>query len=83
MATLDARPDPPAVNPNTAQCKVLQLHDYSWDAATPRCDSPAASSPLPVRLVAADAWAPDRPSDRMILAGQAADSSPPATLVWT
>jgi hypothetical protein len=76
-AALDPQPDPPAVNPSTTLCKVLQ-HDYSCDNAVRRRDSLAPSSPCPVSLVAAAACKPDCPSDRMIFTVQAADPSPPS-----
>jgi len=79
-ATLDAVPDPPAVNPGTAQCKVLQLHDCSCDTVSQPCDSPGASYPFPMSLIAADGCDPYRPSDRMVHTGLATDSSPPAPL---
>ena len=77
IGTLDARPDPPAVNPNPAAYKVLQTHDSACDTATLRCDSPAAVYPFSVGWVAADTLGPHRPSDRIILTGQAGDPSPP------
>lgn len=77
VATVDSRPDPPAVNPSTALAKVLQLPDCSCDTATRLSDAIATSVPVPVSLVAAEASQPYRPSDRMILTGQAADPSPP------
>ena len=79
VATLDNVPDPPAVNP-TAVCKVLQVHDYSGDAATRLADSLSAPDTLSVSFVSADLSDPYRPSDRIILSGQAADSSPPVSL---
>ena len=78
IATLDALPDPPAVNPSIAQCKVLQLHHYSRDAVTPRCDSLGTSYPIAVSLVVADACEPNHRSYRMVLTRRATDSSPPA-----
>src|ERR1700691_5816605 len=78
IATLDSQPDPPAVNPTSTLCKVLQ-HDCSCAPAAQRCDSLATSSACPVILVAADACQPHRPSDRMILTVQAADPSPPCS----
>jgi hypothetical protein len=77
IATLDARPDPPAVNPNPAAHKVLQTHDCACDTATPRCDSLAAVHPFTMRRVATGLCEPHRPSDRIILTGQAGDPSPP------
>jgi len=76
IATLDAQPDPPALNPSAAAAKVLQLHDYSCDTAIERCDS-FVSAASPVSLVAAGMYEPWRPMDPMVVTGQAADSSPP------
>jgi hypothetical protein len=78
IATLDSQPDPPAVNPSSTLCKILQ-HDCSCAPAAERCDSLVASSIPPVRLVAADACQPLRPNDRLILTVQAADPSPPSS----
>jgi hypothetical protein len=78
LASLDSQPDPPAVNPQSALSGVLQ-HDCSCDSATVSYDSLAASFPSPVSSVAADAFEPYRPSDRMILTVHAADPSPPAS----
>lgn len=78
MATIDTVPDPPAVNPSSAACQVIQPLHYSCDTASRRCDSLAMPHPFPVSLVAVDACEPYRPSDRMVLTGQAADPSPPA-----
>ncbi len=78
IATLDALPDPPAVNPSTAQCKVLQLHVWCCDTVSQPCESLSTSYPLSLSLVAADRSEPYRPSDRMVHAGLATDSSPPA-----
>lgn len=80
IATLDTQPDPPAVNPSSALSKVLQPHDCCCDAATLRCDSLDISHPLPVNLVAADAYEPRIPIDRLDLTVQGADPSPPLAL---
>ena len=78
IAALDARPDPPALSPANALCKVLLLHSSSCETAAGRCDSLGTSDPFAVSLLAADACDPCRPRDRMVLTGQAADPSPPA-----
>jgi hypothetical protein len=77
IATLDSQPDPPAVNPSSNLCKVLP-HNFACDTATERRDFVTTTSPFPLRLVAADAYRPHRPVDRMILTVHAADPSPPA-----
>jgi hypothetical protein len=79
MATLDALPDPPAVNPGSAISLVLH-HSFS-DFATGRCDAPCAPHPLPVSLVGAYTREPLRPSACLILTAQAADSSPPRNAI--
>ena len=76
VAALDARPDPPAVNPNPALCQVSQLHACSCEIAARRYDFPITSYPVAVSFVAADGFEPSRPSDRMVLTGQPADPSP-------
>lgn len=80
-AVLDDIPDPPAANPRAAVCKVLHLRDYAGDTAMRRGDSVATPDPFPVSLVAPDTCESCRPSDCMVLTGQAADPSPPAPRV--
>ncbi len=76
IAALDSQPDPPALNPGTSLCKVLQ-HNYALSTATQHCDSLSTPSLFPVKLLAADTREPHHPSDRLILTVQAADPSPP------
>ena len=76
VATLDNVPDPPAVNP-TAVSKILQAHDYFCNADARPVDSLNAPETISLSFVSADPGEPYRPSDRIILSGQAADSSPP------
>jgi hypothetical protein len=78
VAALDTLPDPPAVSPNTAISKVIQMHDYSCDIAPQRCETRAIADRVPFSLVAADICKPNRPSNRIVVTGQAADTSPPA-----
>ncbi len=78
IATLDTVPDPPAVNPTTALCKVVQPDECSCDTIVGRSDSFGTSYHLPVSLIASDADEPYRPSDRMVLTGLVTDPSPPA-----
>jgi hypothetical protein len=76
ISTVDTRPDPPAVN-SGAQWKVAPLQDCP-DATTVRlCDGVGTSHVFLVHFVAADALEPHRPTDRMVVTGQAADPSPP------
>jgi hypothetical protein len=76
IAALDTRPDPPALNPGTKLCKVLQ-HDNACNTVTQRHDSFTIPSLFPVIVVAAEACEPHDPSDRLIRTVQAADPSPP------
>ena len=80
IATLDTLPDPPAVNPSPA-LSGLQLHQHSCDTTGRRSESVVISYPLFVSLVIADARAPYRPSDRMVITGQMSDLPPPASRV--
>src|SRR5450759_3265689 len=75
-ATLDAQPDPPAVNPSAAVYKVV--HDSPCNAVTCPCDSLGTFYPFCVSFVAANACEAYRPCVRLVITGQAADSSPPA-----
>jgi hypothetical protein len=52
MATLDSLPDPPAVNPSAAPCKILLLHEVAAAAVTPLSVAPIAPTSYPVSLVA-------------------------------
>ncbi len=77
IATLDSVPDPPAVNPGTAQCKVVQLHDCSCDAVSQLRDALNTFFPFSGSVIPSDASDPSRPSDRMVHTGVATDTSPP------
>ena len=79
VATLDAQPDPPAVNPSPTLCKIVQSHATTGDAVARHYESVRTSYPFRVNLRAVDACEPYRPSDRMVLTAQASDTSPPAT----
>ena len=76
-ATLDAQPDPPAVNPS-ATTVYRVVHDSPCNAITCLCDSLGTYYPFYLSFVAANAYAAYRPSVRIVLTEQAADSSPPA-----
>lgn len=79
LAGLDTQPDPPAVNPNTAICKVLKLHNYASESATPvLCDSCRQTPLFPENTADAVVCESCLPSDRTLLTGQASDPSPPA-----
>jgi hypothetical protein len=79
VAALDTQPDPPAVNPSTSVCKVLQLHSYAAETATPvLCDSRRQTPSFPENRIASIACETYIPSDRILLTGQASDPSPPS-----
>jgi len=83
IAMLDNRRDPPATNPDGAQCnlsKALSLEKFPLDKASPFCEALATTFPFPIHFIAADARLSDYPSTRMVLAEQAADPSPPGPL---
>jgi hypothetical protein len=80
VATLDTVPDPPAVNPGPALCKVLQLHDSALDSGPPRGHSGGTNDVFSAGFETADSFDPWCPVDVVILTGQAADSSPPASV---
>jgi len=79
IATLDALPDPPAVNPGTVVCKVLRVHDLSCGKDPQSCDSVNTAYSFPVSFIVADTCEAPRPSEQMVLTGHVADSSPPST----
>ena len=81
IATLDARPDPPAVDPHTVKAKTACLLGYSGEDGTQylSCASPKIAPGLPVRSSGwADAGEPKRTTGALALVRHAADSSPPA-----
>jgi hypothetical protein len=81
LAALDTQPDPPAVNPSTAICKVLQLHTYAAETATPvLCDFRRQTSSFPENRIASIGRETYRPCDRILLTGQASDPSPPSQI---
>lgn len=78
LAALDTQPDPPAINPGTTICKVLQLHNYAAETATPvLCDSVRQTPLFPENRIASIACESYLPSDRILLTGLASDPSPP------
>ena len=76
MAMLDSVPDPPGVNPSSAQCEFQQLDHSTYDALTLPSDTPAL---IPSRwvFVTTEILEPYRPTDRIVHTGLAADPSPP------
>jgi hypothetical protein len=79
FATLDAQPDPPAVNPRAALTnKAVQPLDHACGTAPLQGDSIVKTSNLLSRSwFAASACDPRVPSDQIDVTVQAADSSPP------
>ncbi len=80
MASLDAVPDPPAVNPHTVHV-ASRLCQAAGGLCERRlnCNWSCASSHLQMRWIAfTPADEPNLPSDRTALTGHAADPSPPA-----
>jgi hypothetical protein len=80
IATLDSQPDPPAVNPGAALCKILPGADCSCIPAARLCETLAASVPALPHPAAADACQPCHPADHLLLTVHASDPSPPALL---
>jgi hypothetical protein len=81
LAALDTQPDPPAINPTTAICKVLQLLNYAAETATPvLCDSRRAAPSSPESHIDSFVGETYRYSDRILLTGQASDPSPPSQI---
>jgi hypothetical protein len=81
IASVDAVPDPPAVNPHTTEVKTACLTECPesfclqiLSSACPGASSDA--SPHYISLVRDSET--NRPSDRIVLSGQATDPSPPA-----
>jgi hypothetical protein len=77
LAALDTRPDPPAVNPGSTGYKSSQIHAFSCPDAVQRCDSFVASNRFLTGELAAVTSEPGRSTDPMVIAGHAANSSPP------
>lgn len=81
ISSLDPAPDPPAVNPQAASVKASSSRECLGNFCEHHldCIPLSASAPLYVRfLTFTSDHKPSRPSDWVVLTGQAADSSPPA-----
>jgi hypothetical protein len=78
IGAVDALPDPPAVNPGTPVCQILQQHSGFDDAAVPPRDGLDAVPSFALQLVASDGPEPYRPIRGVVLCGQASNTSPPA-----
>ena len=77
ISALDTLPDPPVVNPGPSASRILGSHDLSCQTAVPHIDAPVTATLVMVRTVADDVPEPYRPSDGVLLSGQATDPSPP------
>ena len=81
ISSLDARPDPPAVNPHVVRTISSSLRGGACEFQQERlgCAMSGGSSGLPIRWIAF-AWShePKSAPDRIALSGHAADPSPPA-----
>jgi hypothetical protein len=82
-ASVDAVPDPPAVNPHSVELKIAGLLEFP-DATPelhPRGVSPCFAFFLPLRRVdIVETLNPARPSDQIAWVSAASDSSPPVSL---
>jgi hypothetical protein len=79
IASVDAVPDPPAVNPRAVGVAYI-LCDMCGDVHERRLNSDSSISLLlQVRWIAfTSAYAPNLPTDRIVLTGFATDPSPPS-----
>jgi hypothetical protein len=80
MVSLDAVPDPPAVNAHTVNVTAL-ICVKQGGSCEPRVDWDSHCTSLPRRVHCirfTDPYEPNRPSDSIALTGHAADPSPPA-----
>lgn len=83
VASVDAIPDPPAVSPHTITV-TSRLDEVRDEACVSHLtfDYPCTSFPLPIfQTSLVSDYEPNLPSDRIVLTGRAANSSPPAFLV--
>jgi hypothetical protein len=81
IVSIDAAPDPPAVNPHTTEVKapcLTECPDSLCPLTISNFCSGACSNPSPRSIARARDCKPNRPSDWIVLTGQAADPSPPA-----
>ena len=80
IVSLDAVPDPPAVNPHTTEVKAPCLTECpeSVPQTLSSVFSNTSSDRSPRFLACAQDSKPNRPSDWIALTGLAADPSPPA-----
>jgi hypothetical protein len=80
IVSLDAVPDPPAVNPHTIEvkspCVAECLAGFFPRTLNPACSRGSCDQASRFIAFARD-YEPNRPSDWIVLTGQAADPSPP------
>jgi hypothetical protein len=87
IATLDALPDPPAMDPHTVKAKASCLREYSGEDGVQylscghfSCASPKVAPGLPTQRAGwADGGEPNRTTGGSALVRHAADSSPPVS----
>jgi hypothetical protein len=80
IGSLDAIPDPPAINPHGTNVKASCHRECAGTFCEQRLNSSpsGASSQLRVRFLAfTNDLKPSRPTERIVLTGQASDPSPP------
>jgi len=80
IVTLDTIPDPPAVSPDSATLKAACAQELPGSVLEQRlvCAALSASSHRSSRSISLHSeQKPTRPSDWVVLTGQAADPSPP------
>ena|SRR6185312_1782204 len=78
MATVDTRPDPPALNPTPGASTLVQSHSRCCQTPALLVELPlVADHPFFVNLFAAGTFQGQCPADHIVLTGQAADPSPP------
>src|ERR1700730_18939144 len=81
IVSVDAAPDPPAVNPHTTEVKAPCLTEGPESLCPQTLSSAysgACSDPSLSFIAFARDCKPNRPSDWVVLTGQATDPSPPA-----
>ena len=77
VASMDAAPDPPAVNPHTVMVKITPSDGVEGAPGSGNGASPLPSPSETIGAAVATDVAPDCPGILVPQMGQAADSSPP------
>lgn len=78
LASIDTRPDPPALNPGAGQSKIFLPDDHVSTTVTDSVSTLGILNFSAVSLICTGDCEPYRPSDSLVLTSVAADSSPPA-----